>query len=57
MGVDKNLSKVCAIKELLDDISAGEAERKRSVKMFEQEATLLATLSHEGLPRVYDYLP
>jgi len=55
MGVDKNLSKVCAIKELLEDLAASKTDRRRSVKMFEQEATLLASLNHESLPRVYDY--
>jgi serine/threonine protein kinase len=55
MGIDKNLGKVCAIKELMLRFSAIEGTNEASIEMFEQEAKLLSSLNHGSLPRVYDY--
>lgn len=55
MGLDRNLGKVCAIKELLQNIAGGGMDPKQAREMFEQEAKLLASLNHQSLPRVYDY--
>ncbi|MEQ8225365.1 MAG: protein kinase, partial [Candidatus Eremiobacterota bacterium] len=55
MGIDKNLGKVCAIKELLLRFSAIAGTNEASIEMFEQEAKLLSSLNHSSLPRVYDY--
>jgi len=55
MGIDKNLGKVCAIKELILRFSAIAGTNEASIEMFEQEAKLLSSLNHSSLPRVYDY--
>jgi len=55
MGIDKNLSKICAIKELLERFTIDQKEQENPVEMFEREAKLLASLNHPNLPRVYDY--
>ncbi|MEQ8192530.1 MAG: protein kinase, partial [Candidatus Eremiobacterota bacterium] len=55
MGIDKNLGKVCAIKELILRFSAIDGINEISIEMFEQEAKLLSSLNHTSLPRVYDY--
>jgi len=44
----------CAIKEMIDLYSEGE-EHQRTLVEFEREASLLATLQHPSIPKVYDY--
>lgn len=44
----------CAIKEMIDLYSDPE-EHERTVKEFEREASLLATLRHPSIPMIYDY--
>jgi serine/threonine protein kinase len=44
----------CAIKEMIDLYSESE-EHERTLKEFEREASLLATLQHPLIPKVYDY--
>ncbi|MEQ8170132.1 MAG: protein kinase [Candidatus Eremiobacterota bacterium] len=52
MALDRNLGKVCAIKELHKSSFVDETSDS---ELFETEARLLASLQHPGLPRVYDY--
>ncbi|MEQ8191986.1 MAG: HEAT repeat domain-containing protein [Candidatus Eremiobacterota bacterium] len=52
MALDRNLGKVCAIKELHKHSLYDESS---DMEMFETEAKLLSSLNHPGLPRVYDY--
>jgi serine/threonine-protein kinase len=47
-------SRNCAIKEMIDLYSESE-EHERTLKEFEREASLLATLQHPLIPKVYDY--
>ena len=46
--------KVCAIKEM-SVLQLPSAERLSAIQLFEQEARLLADLSHPALPKVSDY--
>ena len=52
---DKNLGKICAIKELLSFPHSTAEEKKYAITKFESEAKTLANLLHISLPRVYDY--
>ncbi len=52
---DKNLSKICAVKELWPYWVNSEEERDYLIKKFEIEAKLLSKLHHNSLPRVIDY--
>lgn len=47
-------SRFCAIKEMIDLYSEPE-EHERTLKEFEREASLLATLRHSSIPMIYDY--
>ena len=47
-------NRFCAIKEMIDLYSEPE-EHERTLKEFEREAALLATLNHPNIPTVYDY--
>lgn len=47
-------NRFCAIKEMIDLYSEPE-EHDRTLKEFEREASLLATLRHPSIPMIYDY--
>ncbi len=48
--------RLCVIKELLDYFDATDAaEVRKAEKRFEEEARILAALSHPGIPRIYTY--
>lgn len=47
-------NRYCAIKEMIDLYSEPE-EHERTLKEFEREASLLATLRHPSIPMIYDY--
>ncbi|HPZ08690.1 MAG TPA: protein kinase [Candidatus Eremiobacteraeota bacterium] len=51
---DINLSKICAIKELIN-IFTNDSEKKAAITRFEREARILSELYHPNLPRVIDY--
>jgi len=46
--------RVCAVKEM-SILELPPAERQKTIELFEQEAKLLADLSHPSLPKVHDY--
>ena len=48
-------NKKCALKEMSDLAIQDPFERQRAVNAFQQEAQMLSSLSHPGLPRVTDY--
>lgn len=48
--------RLCVIKELLDYFDATDpTEVRKAEKRFEEEARILAALSHPGIPRIYAY--
>jgi outer membrane protein assembly factor BamB len=50
----KAANRLCALKEMI--ISTGDLEeRRRAAQRFEREASMLATLSHQSIPKIYDY--
>jgi len=51
---DLRLSKLCAIKELINQSLEGEEKRAAFIR-FEREAKILSELEHPNLPRVIDY--
>ena len=48
-------SRQVAVKEMVPDPTASAAERMQAQQLFQQEASILASLDHPNLPRVYDY--
>ncbi len=50
----KDVIRTCAIKEMFQSAPNSET-RLLTLKNFEREAGLLATLSHPAIPKVYDY--
>lgn len=51
----KNVYRSCAIKEMIDRSSPDGETRAITLKNFEREASLLATLNHPAIPKIYDY--
>ncbi len=51
---DEHPGRSTAIKEMLDHF-ATEAEREEGEDWFRREATMLASLQHKFIPRIYDY--
>ena len=49
-----NVVKVVAVKEMINQ-ARDQLVRDTIVRNFEREANILATLSHPGIPRIYDY--
>lgn len=47
--------KVWAVKEMSDAVITNPLDRQRAVAAFQQEAQMLANLSHANLPKVTDY--
>lgn len=54
-GWDSRLERQCAIKVLNDNNLVSAEERTAAQLAFEEEAKLLARLSHANLPAIYDY--
>ncbi len=50
----KDVIRLCAIKEMFHS-SPDSKTRQLKLKNFQREASLLATLSHPSIPKVYDY--
>jgi len=50
----KGVYRICAIKEMIDR-SPNSQTRGITLKNFEREASLLATLNHPAIPKIYDY--
>lgn len=50
----KHVDRFCAIKEMID-YSPDSQTRLITLKNFEREASLLATLNHPAIPKIYDY--
>lgn len=50
----KGVYRPCAIKEMIDR-SPNSQTRGITLKNFEREASLLATLNHPAIPKIYDY--
>ena len=50
----KNVYRACAIKEMIDR-SPDTQTRAITLRNFEREASLLATLNHMAIPKIYDY--
>ncbi len=50
----KNVYRPCAIKEMIDR-SPDTQTRVITLRNFEREASLLATLNHQAIPKIYDY--
>ncbi len=50
----RNVYRPCAIKEMIDR-SPDTQTRSITWKNFEREASLLATLNHPAIPKIYDY--
>lgn len=48
------VTKLCAIKEM-EIFTADPQLRYETIKSFEREASMLAVLSHEAIPDIYDY--
>lgn len=51
----KNVYRTCAIKEMIDRSAPDSQTRAITLKNFEREASLLATLNHAAIPKIYDY--
>lgn len=49
-----NVTKLCAVKEMIN-LAANSTVRDLTVKSFEREASILATLDHPAVVDVYDY--
>jgi outer membrane protein assembly factor BamB/tRNA A-37 threonylcarbamoyl transferase component Bud32 len=49
-----NVTRLCAIKEMVINTNDPEL-REMTIKSFEREANILATLEHPAIPDVYDY--
>jgi outer membrane protein assembly factor BamB len=50
----KGANRLCALKEMI--VTTGELEKYRlATQIFEREASILATLSHPSIPKIYDY--
>jgi outer membrane protein assembly factor BamB/tRNA A-37 threonylcarbamoyl transferase component Bud32 len=50
----RQVTRLCAVKEMLN-LTNDPTARSRSLRNFEREASLLATLAHPAIPQVYDY--
>ena len=49
-----NVTRLCAIKEMIN-MAQDQQLREQTIRNFEREAEILATLSHPSIPQVYDY--
>ncbi|MBN1485844.1 MAG: PQQ-binding-like beta-propeller repeat protein [Chloroflexia bacterium] len=51
----RHVYRPCAIKEMFDRSSPDSQTRAITLKNFEREASLLATLNHSAITKIYDY--
>lgn len=49
-----NVTRLCAVKEMIN-MAQDHQLRETTIKNFEREAEMLATLSHPAIPQIYDY--
>ena len=55
LAEDKHLDRLCAVKSLTIQKEKRKKNLKRDIERFKREASILADLHHNNLPRVYDY--
>ncbi len=51
-----NVTRYVAVKEMLN-LSTDQSIREMTLKTFERESDMLASLSHPAVPEIYDYFP
>ncbi len=51
-----NVTRYVAVKEMLN-LSTDQGMREMTLKTFERESDMLASLSHPAVPEIYDYFP
>ncbi|MBN1563195.1 MAG: serine/threonine-protein kinase [Anaerolineae bacterium] len=51
-----NVTRYVAVKEMLN-LSTDQSMREMTLKNFERESDMLASLSHPSVPEIYDYFP
>jgi outer membrane protein assembly factor BamB/tRNA A-37 threonylcarbamoyl transferase component Bud32 len=51
-----NVTRYVAVKEMLN-LSTDQSMREMTLKTFERESDMLASLSHPAVPEIYDYFP
>jgi outer membrane protein assembly factor BamB/tRNA A-37 threonylcarbamoyl transferase component Bud32 len=49
-----NVTKLCAVKEMIN-LAQDQQLREHTIRNFEREAEILATLSHPAIPQIYDF--
>jgi outer membrane protein assembly factor BamB/tRNA A-37 threonylcarbamoyl transferase component Bud32 len=49
-----NVPRLCAVKEMIN-IAQDQQLREQTIRNFEREAEILATLNHPSIPQIYDY--
>jgi eukaryotic-like serine/threonine-protein kinase len=49
-----NVTKLCAVKEMIN-MAQDQQLREHTIRNFEREAEILATLSHPAIPQIYDF--
>jgi outer membrane protein assembly factor BamB/tRNA A-37 threonylcarbamoyl transferase component Bud32 len=49
-----NVTRLCAVKEMIN-MAQDQQLREQTVRNFEREAEILATLNHPAIPQIYDY--
>lgn len=49
-----NVTKLCAVKEMIN-LAQDQQLREQTIRNFEREAEILATLSHPAIPQIYDF--
>ena len=51
-----NVTRYVAVKEMLN-LSTDQSMREMTLKTFERESDMLASLSHPAVPKIYEYFP
>jgi outer membrane protein assembly factor BamB/tRNA A-37 threonylcarbamoyl transferase component Bud32 len=49
-----NVTRLCAVKEMIN-MAQDQQLREQTIRNFEREAEILATLNHPAIPQIYDY--
>ncbi|MCP4710629.1 MAG: protein kinase, partial [Planctomycetes bacterium] len=49
-----NVNRLCAVKEMIN-LAQDATLREKTVRNFEREAEILATLAHPAIPQIYDF--
>ncbi|NDJ76566.1 MAG: serine/threonine-protein kinase [Chloroflexi bacterium] len=52
-----NVTRLVAVKEMLNLTNTDQAMREMTLRTFERESDMLASLSHPAVPEIYDYFP